>query len=351
MKKSILIVENLAISFKTGNGILRAVRDISFNLYEGETLAIIGESGSGKSVSSRAIMGLLAANAVIESGTITFDGQDILKADESALNRIRGKRISMVFQDSSLSLNPIVKVGKQIVEAIMVNSSRKLTRADAKKRAIELMEEVGIVDAEHRYNWYPFEFSGGMRQRIVIAIALSSRPQVLICDEPTTALDVTIQAKILELINSIKSSRNLSIIFITHDLGVVAKMADRVAVMYAGKIVEYGRVEQIFYNPKHPYTWALLASMPNLYTSQKIDGIKGTPPNMLQPIIGDAFAPRNEYALKYDYLEHPPFFKVEDGHFVASWLAHPSAPKVDIPENLRRLLEQMKNLREDKFGE
>ena len=218
----------------------------------------------------------------------------------------------------------------------------KLTKSIAKERAIKLMEEVGIPEARMRYRQYPFEFSGGMRQRIVIAIALSANPDILICDEPTTALDVTIQAQILELINRLKKERNLSIIFITHDLGVVANMADRIAVMYAGKIVEYGTAEEVFYNPQHPYTWALLSSMPDLDTNEKLDAIPGTPPNMIYPPVGDAFAERNKYAMEIDFEMQPPMYEVSPTHFAATWLLHPNAPKVELPKIITERIKRMK---------
>ncbi len=552
----VLEVKNLRISFKTNGGTVKAVRGISFSLFKGKTLAIVGESGSGKSVTSKAILGILANNKIIEDGQIIFEGKDLLKLDEDEFTKIRGVKISMIFQDPLSSLNPIMKVGKQLTEAMVlkskatvklskkylkksnkilktinsdlfnklndyasklkkedknfdlenhkelfkqaveielgkqqenckialktieefnskyfvnnpenkiedvksfkkdlknikkllnkclfslasesddtiqvyyalvidllakakqavklidktnqtlakhnvtdiydlpasiraqsrevlilpsqhveqikeltndltkhldeiceaktsqelldiakkielfylqkvVESKGSITKAEGKKRALELLTEVGINEPERRYNQYPFEFSGGMRQRIVIAIALSSNPEVLICDEPTTALDVTIQSQILELIQKLKVEKNLSIIFITHDLGVVANMADDIAVMYAGKIVEYGTVYDIFYDPRHPYTWALLGSMPDLKTKEKLNAIPGTPPNMLLPPKGDAFALRNKYALKQDYIAQPPFFKVSDTHFAATWLLHPNAEDVTAPK-------------------
>ena len=217
----------------------------------------------------------------------------------------------------------------------------------AKSKAIKLMEEVGIPDPAIRFNQYPFEFSGGMRQRIVIAIALSANPDILICDEPTTALDVTIQSQILELINVVKKQRNLSVIFITHNLGVVANMADRIAVMYAGKIVEYGKSEEIFYEPRHPYTWALLSSMPDLHTKDKLDSIPGTPPNMIYPPKGDAFAARNKYALEIDFEMEPPLFEVSETHKAATWLLHPDAPKVEMPKIIRDRVERVKKEMEE----
>jgi oligopeptide transport system ATP-binding protein len=337
MADKILEVKDLAISFKTQYGILHAIRGVSFDLFKGETLAIVGESGSGKSVTSRSIMGLLAGNSIYEDGTIMYKGRDLLQIDESLMHEIRGSKISMIFQDPMSSLNPILSVGKQITEALRF----KLGMPDemAKKRAIELMEQVGIPEPEKRYNQYPFQFSGGMRQRIVISIALANNAEILICDEPTTSLDVTIQGQILDLINELKVKRNLTVIFITHDLGVVANVADRIAVMYAGKIVEIGKADEVFYNPKHPYTWALLSSMPNLATSKELDAIKGTPPNMIYPPKGDAFAPRNKYAMEIDFEMQPPMFKVSDTHYAATWLLHPDAPEFELPEAVKRLKE------------
>jgi len=488
----VLSVNNLVINFKTDNGILKAVRDISFDLNRGETLCIVGESGSGKSVTSKAIMGILANNAIIENGSIMYRGENLLEVSEDEFYKIRGHKIGMIFQDPLSSLNPIVRIGKQITEAMLINSDKlkimyndlisddlirykntlakmnieisterkrlevylaelkakenrsaqekaadkeeirrrklafkefekktrasyevkakelkavleetekkakqqvkeykdkvtaehkarlgelrnqlaavssesekskvkeeieneklefenklKLTKTEAKKRALAIMREVGIPDPERRFKQYPFEFSGGMRQRIVIAIALTASPEILICDEPTTALDVTIQAQILELINRIKAERNLSCIFITHDLGVVANMADRVAVMYAGKIVEYGTAEEIFYDPKHPYTWALLSSIPDVDSKEKLEAIPGTPPNMIYPPKGDAFAARSKYAMNIDYREEPPMFKVSDTHYAATWLLDSHAPKVEMPkivsERIRISLEE-----------
>ncbi len=479
-REKVLSVNNLVINFKTDNGILKAVRDVSFDLYQGETLCIVGESGSGKSVTSKTIMGILANNAIIAGGNIIYRGENLLEISEEEFYKIRGHKIGMIFQDPLSSLNPIVKIGKQITEAMLINSDKlktmyndlisddlirykntlakmniaitnekkkleafiaetnakegrtadekaadkaaiaqrkaefktfeketkekylkqakeykavlketekeakkkvaaykaevtaeykqkeaelkqklaaastkedkeavkkeleqekeaftnklSITKAEAKRRALSIMKEVGIPEPERRYNQYPFEFSGGMRQRIVIAIALTASPEILICDEPTTALDVTIQAQILELINRIKAERNLSCIFITHDLGVVANMADRVAVMYAGKIVEYGTVDEIFYEPKHPYTWALLSSIPDVDSKEKLEAIPGTPPNMIYPPKGDAFALRSKYAMNIDFREEPPYFKLSDTHYAATWLLDPRAPKVEMPK-------------------
>ena len=464
MADKILDVKDLTISFKTDNGLVRAVRGVSFDLEPGETLCIVGESGSGKSVTSKAIMGILANNAVIDGGSIMYRGENLLEVSEDEFHRIRGNKIGMIFQDPLSSLNPIVRIGKQITEAMLINSDKlklmyediisekqtayrncmskrdinvknietktnkeiaalkakiseaskeekaavkkevngkiktlkheakvkiaefeaiakeqlpglkadlnakkkeakaqvaeykasvnaeykaklaelninlaeqlkkgdeeaiaaakkaiedckfefvnklKITKSAAKARALEIMKEVGIPLPEKRFRQYPFEFSGGMRQRIVIAIALTASPEVLICDEPTTALDVTIQAQILELIKKIQKERNIACIFITHDLGVVANMADRVAVMYAGKIVEYGTSEEIFFDPRHPYTWALLSSIPDVDSKERLEAIPGTPPNMIYPPVGDAFALRSRYAMNIDFKQEPPCF-------------------------------------------
>ena len=336
----ILSVKDLSVSFKAFSGTVRAVRDVNFDLYKGETLAIVGESGSGKSLLASAILGILPKNGHIDTGEVLYRGEDMTKYKEKDFYKIRGKRISLVFQDPLSALNPIMKIGKQITEALIL--SKSIERSKAKERAIELMEAVGIPNAAERYDAYPFQFSGGMRQRIVIAIALASNPEILICDEPTTALDVTIQARILELINEMKKERDLSIIFITHDLGVVANMADRVCVMYAGRIVEVGTCEDIFYRPAHPYTWALLSAMPDLHTKETLFSIPGAPPNMLHPPAGDAFAARNKYALKIDFEKEPPYFKLSDTHYAATWLLHPDAPKVELPEILRHRIARMR---------
>ena len=331
----ILEVKDLELGFNTYAGQVQALRGVDFHLNKGETLAIVGESGSGKSVTIKAVTKLLAANAVVKGGSITYKGQDILGMDDKAFSQLRGNEISLIFQDPLSSLDPVMKIGKQITETLRIKL--KMSKEEAKKRAIELMAAVGIPEPEKRYNEYPFQFSGGMRQRIVIAIALACNPEVLICDEPTTALDVTIQSQILELIKEIQEKNHLSVIFITHDLGVVANVADRVCVMYAGKIVETGTVEEVFYDPRHPYTWSLLTSMPSLATTQgdKLTVIPGTPPNMVHPPKGDAFAARNPYALKIDFEEQPPMFKISDTHYAATWLEHPDAPKMGIPEPLK----------------
>ncbi|MDQ0230605.1 ABC transporter ATP-binding protein [Metabacillus malikii] len=332
----ILEVKDLNISFHTFAGEVQAIRGVKFDLYKGETLAIVGESGSGKSVTTKAIMRLLPeSNSEIKNGEIIFENKDITKLSNKEMQKIRGKDISMIFQDPMTSLNPTMKVGKQIIEPIVKH--QKLSKASAKERAIDILKLVGIPNAEERFNQYPHQFSGGMRQRVVIAIALACNPKVLIADEPTTALDVTIQAQILELMKELQKKIDTSIIFITHDLGVVANVADRVAVMYGGKIVEVGTVDELFYNPQHPYTWGLISSMPDLdVEDEELYAIPGTPPNLLHPPKGDAFAPRNEYAMQIDLEEQPPMFKISDTHYAATWLLHPDAPKVEPPEAVKR---------------
>lgn len=341
--ENILSVDGLHVSFKVEGGRLYALRGVSFQLHRGEALAIVGESGSGKSVTSRAIMGILAPGARVDSGSIMYGGRDILKLKERELCRLRGNKIAMVFQDPMSSLNPIMKIGKQIEESIILGAgkNKKISGDELKKKCLELMGEVGIQEAEKRYNMYPFEFSGGMRQRIVIAMALAASPEILICDEPTTALDVTVQAQILELFVRLKKERKLSLIFITHDLGVVAGIADRVAVMYAGKVVEWGNVEDIFYDPQHPYTWALLSAMPDLETKGRLAPIPGAPPDLTSPPAGDAFAFRNKDAMKIDFIKEPPIFKISETHYAATWRLHPKAPKTYPPEELSERINRM----------
>ena len=353
-RQLILSIKNLKISFKTDNGIVKAIRGVDFDLHKGETVAIVGESGSGKSVTTKAVMGLLANNGKIDEGSIYYTWNDektgekkevdIVKLDEKQCQKeIRGRKIAMVFQDPMTSLDPTMTIGKQIMEPMIYHYNK--TKKEAYEKSLELLKLVGITDAEKRMKNYPHQLSGGMRQRIVIAIALSCDPYVLICDEPTTALDVTIQAKILDLIRDIQKKKDLSVIYITHDLGVVAKVADYINVMYAGKVIEKGTSEEIFYDPKHPYTWGLLSSIPELNTTSKeLYTIPGTPPNMLKEIKGDAFAPRNKYALKIDYRMEPPMFDVPGSttHKVASWLMHKNAPKVEMPESLKQRIEAMK---------
>lgn len=353
-RERILKIRDLNISFKTDNGNVKAIRGVNLDLYKGETIAIVGESGSGKSVTTKAIMGILASNGTIDSGTIDYvwydeytgerQERDIVQMSERELQKeIRGRKIAMVFQDPMTSLNPTMTIGRQVMEPMMYHY--KKSKQEAYQKALELLELVGITDAEKRMKNYPHQLSGGMRQRIVIAIALSCDPYVLICDEPTTALDVTIQAKILELIQEIQKKKNLSVIYITHDLGVVAKVADYVNVMYAGKIVETGTINEIFYDSRHPYTWGLLSAMPDLDTDDdELYTIPGTPPNLIYEVKGDAFAPRNKYALNIDLRLDPPTYYVPGSktHKVSSWLMHENAPKVEMPEALRRRLDKMK---------
>ena len=334
MSETILSIENLRIHFETFAGEVQAIRGVNLKLEKGETLALVGESGSGKSVTAKSIMKLLSNNAVVKEGTITFKGENILEKSERDMQSIRGKKIAMIFQDPMTSLDPTMKIGKQITEVIIKHE--KASKEEADKRAEELLELVGIPNAKERMKQYPHQFSGGQRQRIVIAIALACNPDVLIADEPTTALDVTIQAQILELLKELQQQFQMAIIFITHDLGVVANVADRVAVMYAGKVVEVGTAEEVFYNPQHPYTWGLLRSMPTLHTGDTLYAIPGSPPDLLDPPVGDAFALRSDVALEIDRVKEPPMFEVSPTHFAATWLLDPRAPKVPVPEEIVR---------------
>ena len=334
MSETILSIENLRIHFETFAGEVQAIRGVNLKLQKGETLALVGESGSGKSVTAKSVMKLLSNNAVVKEGTITFKGENILEKNERDMQSIRGKEIAMVFQDPMTSLDPTMKIGKQITEVIIKHE--KASKEEADKRAEELLELVGIPNAKERMKQYPHQFSGGQRQRIVIAIALACNPDVLIADEPTTALDVTIQAQILELLKELQQKFQMAIIFITHDLGVVANVADRVAVMYAGKVVEVGTADEVFYNPQHPYTWGLLRSMPTLHTGDTLYAIPGSPPDLLDPPVGDAFALRSDVALEIDRVKEPPMFEVSPTHFAATWLLDPRAPKVPVPEEIVR---------------
>jgi len=339
-REVVLSVKDLVVKFNLRGQVLTALRGITMDLYKGESLAIVGESGSGKSVFCKNFMGLLDNNGWIDNGTIEYGGMDLatFKGEKDWI-KIRGKRIAMVFQDPMTSLNPLKTVGKQIEEAFTLHN--KVSKEEAKKRTLELLDDVGIPDPERRYKQYPHEFSGGMRQRVVIAIAMACVPEILICDEPTTALDVTIQAQILDLLRKLQSKYGLTVIYITHDLGVVANVADRIAVMYAGDIVEIGSCEEVFYDPKHPYTWALLSSLPQLgIKGEDLYAIKGTPPNLFQTIKGDAFAPRNPRALKIDFVARPPYFDVSPTHKARTWLLDPRSPKVDPPaiiQNIRNM--------------
>ena len=322
---AILEVRDLVVDFHTAAGVVQAVRGISFSMERGQTLAIVGESGSGKSVTSRAIMGILTENATVRRGQVLFDGQDLLKLNQRQLCSIRGNRIAMVFQDPLSSLDPVMRIGEQIAEGIRLKLG--VSPRAARKKALALLAEVGIRDPARCYRQFPHQLSGGMRQRIVIAIALAADPEILICDEPTTALDVTIQAQILELLGRLKQQRKLSILFITHDFGVVANVADRIGVMYAGKLVEYGTSREIFYDPRHPYTKALLAAMPDLATQGRLQAIEGSPPDMTAPPPGDAFALRDPSAMVIELQRQPPPFFITETHWAATWRLHPEANK------------------------
>ena len=426
MDNTILSVKDLTVSFRSDSGTVHSLRGVSFDLHRGETLAVVGESGSGKSVTVKSVLGINPANTIYEGGSIIYKDEDLLKLPEKEMNLLRGNEISMIFQDPLSSLDPVMRIGDQLIEAIRYNnisrcrnaarahsaiskaltkymkkagcsdlslnaanivkaisaaasdstvigrnfahvmnrfadldenalkdpdaaaksllktldekkriSAERMTKQQMREKAISALKDVGIKEPEKRLRQYPHEFSGGMRQRIVIAIALSSDPEILICDEPTTALDVTIQAQILELINDLKVKKNISVLFITHNLGVVANIADRIAVMYAGKLIEFGTAHEIFYDPKHPYTWALLASVPTLDNKDRLDPIPGSPPDMRFPPKGDAFAERSRYAMEIDFEQQPPLFKVTDTHYAATWLLHPNAPKPELPEQIK----------------
>ena len=337
----ILSVKDLEVKFKVRDRVLTAIRKISMDFVKGEVVAIVGESGSGKSVFTKTFTGMLEVNGEISNGSIMFEGQDIaqLKKNDQWLG-IRGNKIATVFQDPMSSLNPVQTIGYQISEVIIKHQNK--SKAEAKQIAIDLMGKVGIKNPETRFNDYPFMYSGGMRQRIVIAIALACQPEILICDEPTTALDVTIQAQIISLIKDLSIEYGFTTIYITHDLGVVANVADHVAVMYAGQIVELGKVEEIFYDPKHPYTWGLLSSLPQLgEKGENLFAIKGTPPSLFEEVKGDAFAPRSEYSLAIDFEEEPPMFKVSETHYAKTWLLDERAPKVEKPKAIQNLHEKI----------
>ncbi|MFJ8513105.1 ABC transporter ATP-binding protein [Lysinibacillus xylanilyticus] len=324
----LLKVEDLQVSFKTYGGEVQAVRNVSFDVKRGEAIAIVGESGSGKSVTVQSIMGLIPIPpGKIQNGKVLFENQDLLAISKKEMQKIRGSKIGMVFQDPMTSLNPTMKIGKQIAEGLIRH--QKLSKQEAKKKAIELLTMVGIPNADKRYDQYPHEFSGGMRQRVGIAIALACNPQLLIADEPTTALDVTIQAQILDLMRDLQRTMNTAIILITHDLGVVAEMAQRVVVMYGGMVVETGSVYDIFDRPKHPYTWGLLESIPNLdsETKERLVPIEGSPPDLFSPSKGCPFAPRCPYAMEVCVENMPGEYKIADNHIARCWLNDERAPK------------------------
>jgi oligopeptide transport system ATP-binding protein len=364
----ILDVKGLSVSFSTSRGTVRAVQNLDLELHKGETLAIVGESGSGKSVTVKTLIGILSKNGTVDSGTAMFrytgrgteQETDLLSLNKKEMRRdINGKRISMIFQDPMTSLNPTMPVGRQIAETIglhnlepavtvgdqigeKVSRHERVSRRAAMSRALELLRMVGLDDPERRLTSYPHQLSGGMRQRVVIAIALACGPEILICDEPTTALDVTIQERILRLIRDIQTKTGIAVIHITHDMGVVAKVADYVTVMYAGRIVERGTVEEIFYDSRHPYTLGLLLAMPDLYTDDDIlYTIPGNPPDLIHPIKGDAFAIRNPQPLYIDTQCDPPLFRISPTHYAASWLLHRNAPRLDMPAELRKRVDRM----------
>ncbi len=339
-KEPILSARDVEVQFTLRGQKLTAIRKASLDVYPQETLAIVGESGCGKSVFTKCFVGMLDNNGSITNGSIMFEGKDLTKfSTEKQWLTIRGKKIAMVMQDPLTSLNPLKSVGSQIREAIELHQG--LRGNQAREEAMRMLETVGIPDALTRYSQYPHEFSGGMRQRVVIAMAVACRPRILICDEPTTALDVTIQAQILDLIRRLQSEFNMTIIYITHDLGVVANVADRVAVMYAGQIIEIGTAQDVFYDAWHPYTWALLGALPQLgIKGEKLPAIDGTPPNLFMKISGDAFAPRNKKALAIDFVEEPPFFQISNTHKAKTWYLDPRAPEIQKPESVRRLVQR-----------
>lgn len=346
-KATVLSVENLSVGFTVRNRELKAIRNVSLEIKEQETLAIVGESGSGKSVLTKTFTGMLEQNGKITNGTIKYQDKILsdLKKDKE-WEGIRGKEIATIFQDPMTSLNPIKTIGSQIAEVIIKHQGKN--KKEARDMAIDLMKRTGIPNAEQRYNEYPFQYSGGMRQRMVIAIALACRPKVLICDEPTTALDVTIQAQILDLIRELQEEYKFTTIFITHDLGVVAAIADKVAVMYSGQIIETGTAEDIFYNARHPYTWALLSALPQLsQKGEELYSVPGTPPSLYKDIEGDAFAPRNPFAMEVDFKKEPPMFQVSDTHFAKTWLMDPRAPQVEKPQAIQNLHEKLVALQEE----
>ena len=344
----ILRVEDLTKYFATKKGTLHAVDGVTFGLREGQTLGIVGESGCGKSVTAKTIMGLIQTppGEIKEGSQILFEGRDILSQTPEQWQEYRGKDCAIIFQDALAALNPTMTIGNQVAEKLLIHTS--MSRAEAWEEAGRLLKLVGIPNPEKRMKQYPHEFSGGMRQRVVIAIAVACNPEILICDEPTTALDVTIQAQILKLLHNLQEKYQLTIIYITHDLGVVANVADRIAVMYAGDIVEVGLCEEIFYNAKHPYSWALLSSLPQLgVKGEPLYSIKGTPPNLFNEIKGDAFAPRNPQALKIDFEIRPPYFEVSPTHRARTWLLDPRAPKVEPPALIARMFEKWKEAAPD----
>mgnify|MGYP003571705176 CR=1 FL=1 len=336
MRKNILEVKDLKTSFYTHLGEVQAVRGVSFNVEKGQILGIVGESGSGKSVTSLSVMRLLQFPGKVKSGEIIYQGEDIVKKSEKEMLGIRGDKIAMIFQDPMTSLNPVFSIGNQIMEGLKLH--RGLSKSEARKEAIRMLDLVGIPAPEERIDNYPHEFSGGMRQRAMIAIALACEPDLLIADEPTTALDVTIQAQILELLRELKEKVETSIILITHDLGVVADLCSRVVVMYGGLVMEEGHIDDIFFSPRHPYTMGLLKSIPRLDIDEdeRLIPIPGSPPDLLKPPVGCPFASRCPYTMKICLDEFPEYTFEQNGHRSACWLNHPDAPKVEVDTGVRR---------------
>ncbi|MCR1898447.1 ABC transporter ATP-binding protein [Irregularibacter muris] len=334
----LLEVKNLKVSFNTYAGEVQAVRGVSFYLNKGDSLAIVGESGCGKTVTSKTIIGLIDTppGEIKEDSEILFNGEDVLKFSQKEWQHYRGRDVSMIFQDPMTSLNPTMKIGNQIAESLMIH--RGMAKAEALQEAIKMLEVVNIPNATERIRQYPHQFSGGMRQRVMIAISLACNPQLLIADEPTTALDVTIQAQIMDLLKELQSKLGTAIIMITHDLGVVAGMAKRIAVMYAGKIIETGLVDELFEDPKHPYTVSLLNAVPKLElkNKEKLVSIQGTPPDLLAPPKGCSFASRCKYCMKICKIKYPEASWISDTHEVTCWLQHPSSPKINLAEDIRR---------------
>lgn len=348
-QQAIITVKDLRTYFYSDKRCNKVLNGVSFELYKGRTLCVVGESGCGKSVTASSIMQLLPKLSRIESGAITYHSEkgdiriDQLPRNGKEMRALRGRDIAMIFQDPMTALNPVYTIGFQIGEDLKYHTD--LDKRSRRARTLELLTQMGISTPEKRIDQYPHEFSGGMRQRVVIAIAAACHPQVLICDEPTTALDVTIQAQILQLIRDLQKELDMSVIYITHDLGVVANVADRVAVMYAGQIVEYGTVEEIFYDSWHPYTWALLQALPQLgVKGEELPSIDGTPPNLFNEIQGDAFAPRNKHALAIDFVQEPPFFPVSETHAAKTWYLDPRAPKIERPHSIQNLRAKMEKM-------
>ena len=339
-EEPLLRLEDLSIDYRIRNGYLSAVSDVNFTMNRGEIVALVGESGCGKSTIAFTIMRLLMDGNEKIGGKILFKGEDLNKIPVRDMEKMRGKHIGMIFQNPLDSLNPVYRTGSQVEEAILLDG---LSHKEAWERVINLYKDVRIPDAEKRVNSYPHELSGGMRQRVMIAMMLSRTPELLIADEPTTALDVTIEAQILQILKDLKTQYNTAILMITHNFGLVAEVADRIAVMYAGDIIEIGLCNEIFYNPQHPYTWALLSSLPQLgIKGEPLYSIHGTPPNLFKEIKGDAFAPRNPRALNIDYVIRPPYFEVSPTHYAKTWLLDPRSPKIEPPAIIQRLRDRWK---------